>query len=158
MTRRITAIFLAFTALLMLSGCAPKLTAEEYKDELISAYNEFMTAHMKISEIMYAVEQGDRTSLESSEFRDACEDMESSMKRFEGMNPPDNYQDRHKRLVKSLDNYRDWIKAVEKFVECTTPEEFEKALEEANGTLDIENGFLRQYLDLFIELNKQTVI
>ncbi|MCH5196856.1 MAG: hypothetical protein J1F28_09075 [Oscillospiraceae bacterium] len=158
MTKRISAIFLAFIALLILSGCAPKLTAEEYKDELTSAYNEFMTAHMKISEIMYAVEQGDRTSLENSEFHDACEDMESSMERFERMNPPDNYKDKHKRMVKSLDNYRDWIKAVEKFVECTTPEEFEKALDEANGTLDIENGFLRQYLDLFIELTKETTI
>ncbi|MCH5208114.1 MAG: hypothetical protein J1F04_04445 [Oscillospiraceae bacterium] len=158
MIRRIAAVFLAFTALLVLSGCAPKLTAEEYKDELTSAYNEFMTAHMKISEIMYAVEQGDRTSLENSEFNDACEDMESSVKRFEKMNPPDKYQDKHKRMIKSLDNYRDWIKAVEKFVECTTPEEFEKALDEANGTLDIENGFLRQYLNLFIELSKETVI
>lgn len=154
MTKRVTALFLLLCVLLI-SGCntSPKLTAEEYKNELMTGYEEFMAARMKIAEIMLNAEQSDRASLESSEFEYTCRDFESAMKRFEKMNPPDNYKDKHKKLVKSLDDYHDWLKAVRKFVKCTTPEEFEKALNEANGTLDVENGFLSRYLDMLVEVN-----
>lgn len=158
MTKRITALFLLLVVFLI-GGCntSQKLTAVEYKDELMSGYEEFMTSRIKIAEIMINSEQGN-PSLESSEFESACKDLENSMKRFEKMNPPDNYKDKHKKLVKSLDDYRGWLKAVKKVVECTTSEEFDKALNEANSTLDTENGFLKQYLDMFIEVNKEADI
>ena len=159
MTKRITALFLLL-AVLLIGGCniSQKLTAAEYKDELMSGYEEFMASRIKIAEIMIDAEQGNRISLGSSEFEGACKDLENSMKRFEKMNPPDNYKDKHKKLVKSLDDYRDWLKAAKKAAECTTPEEFDKALNAANGTLDTENGFLKQYLDMFIEVNKEADI
>ena len=140
MIRRITSGFVALIALLMLSGCTPRLTVEEYRETLVSCTNEYSAAQMKVASSLVSDSDGYfNGSLE--EFEENCKAFENAMKKIEEINPPNEYSKRHSEAVKALDNEREWLEAVRSYTKAKTPEELQKADAEIQRTANYEKSF-----------------
>ncbi len=90
-----------------------------------------------------------------AEFDKHCADFEDAMKSFEKINPPSDYKEKHKQLVKSLDKERDWLAAIREHAAATSPQEIEQAEQKIQDTADYENSFPYHWFQIILELEKE---
>ncbi|MCH5196855.1 MAG: hypothetical protein J1F28_09070 [Oscillospiraceae bacterium] len=147
MIRRITAVFLSLAALLVLSGCTPQLTPEEYREKLMSCTSEYSAAQMEVVNSLTADDDGYFIG-NLAVFEEKCKAFESAMKQIEEINPPDAYREKHRQAVKALDNEREWLEAVRSYTQAKTPEELKRCDDEIQRTANYENSFPMQVIQI----------
>lgn len=150
MIKRITAMIIAvIIPIALLSGCGKSLTVEEYKDELQSKWRDYASAQMAIVSDMQSF---DESGTIPAEFEDHCKSFEQAMKAFEKINPPSDYKEKHKQLVKALDNERDWLAAIRECAAATSPQEIEQAEQKIQAAANYPNSVPKIILELFTKL------
>lgn len=130
--KRIFALILI--PLLIFCGCgaenAPRLSEEEYKEAVMTAWEEYRDAQAGFLTI--AVKAGDDFALykgSSSELQPKLDDMRAALEKFEKINPPEKYDELHKKLVKSIGDEKRWITYREESLSADTEEKSNKALD-----------------------------
>lgn len=125
---------LIFIPLLIFCGCGaenvPRLSEEEYKEAVMSAWEEFRDAQAGF--LMVAVKAGDDFALykgSGSELQPKLDTMRAALEKFEKMNPPEKYEELHKKLVKSIGDEKRWITYREESLSADTKESSDKALD-----------------------------
>lgn len=152
MTKRITAVFLVLTVLL-LSGCADKrLTLEEYRDELQSRLRDYTSSVMDISSDMRAF---DESGVKPSEFEKHSKACEKAINSFEKIRPPADMVYRHEWLLEAFDFEREWLEAVRALMLTKTPAEKEQAEQRIQDIITAaakEKVYLERYVEIVKEL------
>lgn len=130
--RKVFVIFVI--SLLVFCGCgaeaAPKLGEDEYREAVMSAWEEFRDAQGEFLKI--AMEAGDDFSLykaKQSELQPKLDLMRAALEKFEQMNPPEKFETTHQKLVKSIIDEKRWISYREESLNADTEEESDKALD-----------------------------
>ena len=127
MTKRITALFMAvlIPLMLMLTGCGSKrLSVTEYRDQMKEYWTEFMKTTVDWTKM--PPENPPQTDAEKSEYRDIISRREKALDGIKNTNPPQEYTDKHKAIVTSLDYEYKWNAAALKLVDAKTADEAEK--------------------------------
>ena len=153
MTKRITAIFLAF-AVLFLSGCGKRLTPEEYRDELKSRIKDYASVLTKIG--FEDIQAFDKSGVMPSDFEDHCKEFDKAIKKIEKINPPAELVYKHELLLEAFDIEREWLEAVRELMSTKTPEEKERASQKIQTVASSENTFMVRYVEILGELPKDT--
>ena len=151
MTKRILSIFLLF-AVLLISGCG-RLSAEEYRDELRSCWDDYLSSQL---DIVFDIQALDESGTLPAEFEEHCEAFEKAMKSYEKIKPPNGMDYKHQLLLDALDNEREWLAAVRALTSANTPEEIEQAEQRIAAAASYENSFPRRYVEIFRELPRDT--
>ena len=149
MTKRITAFFLLLCVLLI-SGCG-RLSAEEYRDELRSCWDDYFSAQLSIA---YDIQALDESGLLPSEFEEHCKAFEKAMKSFEKIKPPNGMDYKHGLLLEPLANEREWLSAVRALTSANSPEEIERAEQRITAAASYENSFPQCYIEIYSELTR----
>lgn len=143
MRKCIVSVFLMI-AVLLLSGCGGRLSAEEYRDALKSQWNEYVSAQMDIVGDIQALDE-DGTLF--AEFEEHCKGFEKAMDGFGKIQPPNGMDYRHDLLLEALDNEREWLSAVRALTAADTPEEIERAEQRIITAANYENSFPKRYME-----------
>lgn len=155
MIKRIMAMIIAvIIPISLLSGCGKSLTVEEYKTEIEKCWKGFLTSISSLSADMQYFEKNEVLE-DSNKFENDCKNFENALKDFEKINPPSEYKEKHKQMIKALDNERYWLTTVRKYVSATTPEEIKAAEEKVEDAASYENSLPHQCFQIILELNKE---
>lgn len=110
MTKRTVRLILAvIIPIILLSGCASgekRLTAEEYKAAVEGAWDKYINSMLDIIEItpLTVDEAALKEFAENAEkAQPALKMREQSFREFKEINPPEKYEELHKRLIAALD-------------------------------------------------------
>lgn len=110
MTKRTVRLILAvIIPIILLSGCASgekRLTAEEYKAAVEGAWDKYINSMLDIIEItpLTVDEAALKEFAENAEkAQPALKMREQSLREFKEINPPEKYEELHKRLIAALD-------------------------------------------------------
>lgn len=124
MTKRIIALLFAviIPATLIFTGCGSKkaLTPQEYYDGILDAYREYSATMKELSPILAAATSLEEVSKYSAASKEICGRADKALLKFKDLVPPSKYADQHKKLVKAIDNERDFVKAAEKLLTAET--------------------------------------
>lgn len=137
MRKCIVSVFLMI-AVLLLSGCGGRLSAEEYGDALKSQYKIYGSAQMDIVGDIRALDEGGTLP---AGFEEHCKSFEKAMDGFGKIQPPNGLDYRHDLLLEALDNEREWLSAVRALTAADTPEDIERAEQRIMTAANYENSF-----------------
>lgn len=139
MNKKLLALLL-IPLMLLLYGCSGSshLTKEEYVKAVDKAWDEYRDGYGRFIKI--AASAGDDFSKmkeKSDQLSSACEKMDKALEKFEGLNPPSEFEDLHQKLLKSIEDEKRWQEYRKKGYSAETEEEantyFQKISEEVNA-------------------------
>lgn len=133
MTKRITALLIAVAVpmALLFTGCGKQLTEREYYDDLYAYFNEYVEALNEIETVRANVTSSQEIMLEQTKASEICEKAEKALDKFEKMNPPDGFAEKHKTLLAAVELEKKFVSASEKVLTAKTPFELDKFSGEA---------------------------
>lgn len=156
MTKRIAALLVAviLPMTMLFAGCGSKrLSVAEYRDQMKEYWTEFMQTNTAWTKM--ASEDLPQTDAEKSKYRDIISRREKALDGIKKINPPQEYTDKHKAIVASLDYEYKWNAAALKLVDAKTEDEAEKIGAELQNIVNsIPDGqsLPLLYLQLYREL------
>lgn len=160
MLKRITAllIMVIIPITLIFTGCGKRLTEEEYHDELYTDFKEYAAVLNEIETIQANVTSSQEIMLEQTKATEVCEKAEKALEKFEKMNPPDGFTEKHKTLLKAVELEKKFVNASEKVLTARTPFELEEYATEAAmifaGTPE-DQQFAAVLSDLLLDLKAE---
>lgn len=125
MTKRITAVFIVL-AVLLLSGCGKRLTEQEYYDELYADFKEYAAALDEIDTVQADAASSQEKMLELTKAAGICEKAEKALEKFDKINPPHSFAEKHKALLAAVEYEKEFVKASRKVLAARTPFEYEQ--------------------------------
>lgn len=151
-------LFIPF--IFFLYGCnnnTPRLTVEEYSEAMDKAwsqyrdngYGEFIKVSLETGNDFSEMQE------KKAEILAACDKMDADLEEFEKINPPEEYQELHDRLLKSIEDEKRWDEYRRKGFSASTEKEaneyFDKIAEEV--TAASRETFPSIYLEIHKKLN-----
>lgn len=157
MTKRITALLVAvlLPITLLFTGCGTRLTEQEYYDELYAGFKEYAEALGEIETVQADVGSSQEKMLELTKAAEICEKAETALEKFNKINPPDSFAEKHKKLLTAVGYEKEFVKASRKVLAARTPFEYEEySIEAAMVFADVpeEQQFAAVFLELFLEV------
>lgn len=178
MTKRITALLIAviIPAMLILTGCgdqpdgtvievtpvefAPKgaqLTVVEYREEL----NVLMRNYVVVLNDVPLDEENDTVAKLKphwEEARESCRKCNEALDRFGAINPPEILVEKHKKLLKGVNNEKEYVAAMERFLTARNNKDLKRYSEELEKLVDRpeEETLSAMYLELYREIKEAT--
>ena len=117
---------------LILSGCAKRLTAKEYSDELYAAFKEYAAALDEIESVQANVTSSQDVMIEQSKATEVCQNAETALEKFKKLKPPKQFAEKHKALLEAVELEKRFVAASEKVLTARTPEELDQYGSEAS--------------------------
>lgn len=134
----------------------PRLTKEEYKDTVCSAWTEFRDATFDYAKIVgetlldFSEYKG-----KSAELQETCDRMSQAFEMLEEILPPEEFGEQHERLLKSIEDEKRWVSYREESFNADTKEESDRILDklsaETHAIPDTDN-FTYIFIMLYQEL------
>ena len=157
MTKRIAALLIAvlLPITLIFSGCGKRLTEQEYYDELYAGFKEYAAALEEIETVRADVGSSQEKMLELTKAAEICEKAETALEKFNKINPPDSFAEKHKTLLTAVGYEKEFVKASRKVLAARTPFEYEEYSIEAAmvfAGVPEEQQFAAVFLELFLEV------
>lgn len=153
MTKRITALLIAviIPAALIFSGCSKRLSAKEYYDQLYANFKEYTAAAGEIATVQDGIKNGAATDSLRAQATEGCKKAMTALEKFDKMNPPKMFSDKHKKLVEAVDLEKKFKTASEKLLIATN------SADEAAATSELSAVFSsvpesQQFPALFVSL------
>ena len=134
MTKRFTALLIAvlLPITLIFTGCGQRLTEQEYYDELYASFKEYAAALEEIETVQVDVGSSQEKMLELTKAAEICEKAEIALEKFDKINPPDSFAEKHKTLLTAVGYEKEFVKASRKVLAARTPFEYEQYSIEAD--------------------------
>lgn len=156
MTKRILALIIAviIPAALIFTGCGSKkqLTPQEYYDGLLDAYKDYSAAIKELSPILSTATSLDEVKKNSASAKEICKRADKALLKIKDLEPPSKYSDQHKKLLKAVDNERDFVKAAEKLLTANSLDDLMSASNELEAIDNIQQD--QQFAGVFLQLIK----
>lgn len=157
MTKRIAALLVAvlLPITLIFTGCGKRLTEQEYSDELYVNFKEYLAALQEIETIQADVSSSQEIMLEQTKATEICQNAENVLKKFDKMNPPQRFADKHKTLLTAVEYEKKFVRAAQKVLTARTPSELEQYSTETAmvfAGVPEEQQFAAVFLELFREV------
>lgn len=142
MSKRILALFII--PLLLFCGCEkeppPRLTEEEYTDALTDAWQRYLSG---INDVV-ALVSGNEENIEAikekrSEAEELFVQVENAFADFEAMNPPEEYEKRHDKLLKTMDYEKEWVAIMRRAFAAETQAEFTEAMDGLTSLIEAQS-------------------
>lgn len=126
--KRITALTVAVMLPIMLifTGCGKRLTEQEYADGLYAVFKEYLVALEEIENVRSDVSSSQEIMLEQTKATEICQNAEKVLKKFDKMNPPEKFSDKHKTLLAAVEYEKEFVRASQKVLTARTPFEYEQ--------------------------------
>lgn len=133
MPRRITTLLIAviIPITLIFTGCGKQLTEREYYDGLYANFKEYAAALEEIETVQADVTSSQEIMLEQTKATEVCKKAEKVLEKFQKMNPPGKFSEKHKTLIAAVELEKKFVRASEKVLTAKTPFEFEQYSSEA---------------------------
>lgn len=127
-SKRIAALIVAVVLpiALILTGCGKRLTEREYYDELYADFKEYAAALEEIDTVQADVASSQEKMLELTKAADICEKAEKALEKFDKINPPDSFAEKHKTLLEAVKHEKEYVRASRKVLAARTPFEYEQ--------------------------------
>lgn len=128
MTKRISALLIAvlLPIALIFTGCGTRLTEQEYYDELYADLKEYAAALNEIETVRADAPSSQEKMLEQTKASEICQRAEQALDKFNKLNPPESFADKHKKLLTAVRYEKDFVKASQKVLSARTPFEYEE--------------------------------
>ena len=128
MTKRFTALLIAvlLPITLIFTGCGTRLTEQEYYDELYAGFKEYAEALEEIETVQADVGSSQEKMLELTKAAEICEKAEIALEKFNKINPPAGFAEKHKTLLTAVGYEKEFVKASRKVLAARTPFEYEE--------------------------------
>lgn len=156
MTKRIASLLAAtlIPIALIFTGCGKRLTEREYFDELYATFKQYSSDMRNIGSLQTNVSVSELKG-QLDRAKELCKTAEKTLDGFMKMNPPSQFDDKHKKLTSAVKLEKDFLKATEKIFTATSEEELSKYTKEAEAVFDgipEEQQFAAVFLELFLEV------
>lgn len=129
--KRFLALLIAviIPAALIFTGCGSKkeMTPQEYYDGILEAYKEYSAAIKELAPLVETAKDLESVKAVSESAKDVCGRADKALTKFEDLNPPAKYADKHKKLITSLEEEHKFVKAAEKLLTATTLDDITSA-------------------------------
>ena len=134
MTKRFTALLIAvlLPITLIFTGCGQRLTEQEYYDELYADFKEYAAALEEIETVQADVGSSQEKMLELTKAAEICEKAQTALEKFNKINPPAGFAEKHKMLLTAVGYEKEFVKASRKVLAARTPFEYEQYSIEAD--------------------------
>lgn len=137
---------------LIFSGCGKELTAQEYSDQLVSAFKQYAADLSEINTIQSGAGTVSELQDQQKKAKEICEKAEKTLNEFKKMKPPSQFADKHKKLISAVELEKDFLKATAKLFTASSAEEISSYTEDIeavfSGTPE-EQQFGAVFMDLF---------
>lgn len=159
MTKRIATLLIAviLPITLVFTGCgSDKPTVTEYRDELRDNLKAYTEPIKELSQLADESDTVEKVQANQSKAKEACEEAGKVLDNFEKITPPDQFADKHKNLISTIDSERKFLKASEKLFAAKTSDDIESANKELAAVQNIpsDQQFLIVFSKLISEVNK----
>ena len=133
-TRRFTVVIAAIILplALILSGCAARLSASEYSEELYAAFKEYAAALTEIERVQADVTSSQDVMIEQTKATEICQNAEAALKKFKKLKPPKQFAEKHEAHLEAVELEKRFVAASEKVLTARTPEELDQYGTEAS--------------------------
>lgn len=159
MTKRIVSLFIALVIPMafMFTGCkggGKPLTIQEYLDTLTADVKDYTAAAKELSAIDSTTFTDQAVKARHDKAKDVCGKMSKALDKFADITPPQDYSEKHKTLLKAVEEERKFVKATEKLLTSTDIADVEAAKNELETiyNLPTEQNFAAVALDIIKEL------
>ena len=157
MTKRIAALLVAvlFPITLIFTGCGKQLTEQEYFDGLYANFKEYLAAMEEIETVQTDVSSSQEIMLEQTKATEICKKAEQALDKFNKLNPPDSFADKHKTLLSAVELEKEFVRAAQKVLTARTPAEYEQYSLEASmvfADIPVEQQFAAVFAELLLEV------
>lgn len=134
-----------------------QLTVVEYKESL----NVLMRDYVVVLNAVPLDEENDTVAKLKphwEEARESCRKCNEALDRFGTINPPENLVEKHKKFLEGVNNEKEYVAAMERFLTAKNDKELKKYSEELERLADRpeEETFSAMYLELYKELKEAT--
>lgn len=158
MTKRITALLIAVIIPIMtiFTGCSSKpLTPKEYYDELYTAFKEYVAELKEVTTLQTNVKTIEDVQTQLSKAKDICTNAEKALDKFSRLNPPEQFADKHKKLLTAVDTEKKLIKAMGKVFTAKSLSDlaqFTKDVQAVTSGVPTDQQFAAVFKDLILEV------
>ena len=157
MTKRVTVLLAALLLpiTLIFTGCGARLTEQEYFDGLYANFKEYLAAMEEIGNVQTDVSSSQEIMLEQTKATEVCKKAEKALEKFNKLNPPSQFDDKHKKLLTAVELEKDFVRAAQKVLTARTPAEYEQYSIEASmvfADVPAEQQFAAVFAELLLEV------
>lgn len=140
MRKYIASVFLTL-AMLLLSGCGARMTRLDYYNETLRCWEEYRDTNNELTgglntenALLPNFRLGNAEDI--ARLNEIVARREKALSDFEKLDPPKEYKDRHKAIVKGIKIEQKWDKAVLGLADAKTEADRDKVGEELTAALD----------------------
>lgn len=134
-----------------------QLTVDEYREALKDIMNNYVV-------VLNAVPMDEENDTVAKmkphweEVRESCRKCNEALDGFGTVNPPETLVERHKKLLEGVNNEKEYVAAMERFLTAKNDKELKKYSEELEKLTDRpeEETLAAMYLELYKELKEAT--
>ncbi len=160
MTKRISGVLAVVVLLitLVVTGCGNQLTMQEYYDQLGTYFKDYVAVCLDFDTLYQDFTSAEQADQKLSQAKEICSKAKAALDNFAKMNPPSQYSEKHKELVKSIDYEKEYWDKSEKIFTAKTDSEIKQFAEEADGMFDdipSEQQFQSIYRDLYLSVKTE---
>lgn len=148
MIKRLIALVMAA---MLLCGCTTgeQLTPEEYKSAIMSSYKKYITSFIDMASylppepIEATAENVSLIQSNSAKLEECLDKRKEALNDFKKMNPPEEYKELHKKLIKAIDSDEEELAITRKLVKAKTPDDisdFNEKMEKISAELTPEES------------------
>lgn len=126
--KRVIALLIALVLPItfIFSGCGKRLTEQEYYDGLYANFKEYAAALDEIENVRAYVSSSQEKMLELTKAAEICEKAEKALQKFDKINPPRGFDEKHKTLLAAVEYEKEFVNASRKVLAARTPFEYEE--------------------------------